>query len=443
MSSAHQRLIEEPVRKVFFSYFFPSLLGMLLMSVNILIDGIFVGNGVGTKALAGVNLAMPLFSLILALAFWIGIGGATMYSIHIGQGEITSARSVFSLATVSLLLAFVAIGTFGAFFVEEIALFLGANEETLSYTIDYLFILFLFGWVIALQELVSIFVRNDGNPTLSMVSLSVTAIVNIGLNYVMIFIFKLEVLGAAIALVLASFIGVLVLSYHFFQKTANLRTFSFQWSLATFKNIIFIGFPSFITEGGMLVFVASYNLTIASLLGTEGVAAFSVVNYLHAFMFLSFFGIETALQPMISYYHGAKERKRMTESLKIGEMTSFLLGTTLLIIGLIAAPFLVSLFGVESDNVRTLATDGIRLFFIGYAFIGFNFVYMTYFQSIGRIRQSTTIVLLRSYILLIIFLLLLPPFIGVAGVWLAFPIAEICVALLIFFCARNKVMITS
>ena len=114
------------------------------MSVNILIDGIFVGNGVGTEALAGVNLAMPLFSLILALAFWIGIGGATMYSIHIGQGEMGRARSVFSLATVSLLLSFVVIGSVGAFFVEEIALFLGANEDTLSYTIDYLIIIIRF-----------------------------------------------------------------------------------------------------------------------------------------------------------------------------------------------------------------------------------------------------------------------------------------------------------
>lgn len=440
MSSSHQRLTQEPVRKVFLRYFFPSLLGMMLMSVNILIDGIFIGNGVGTEALAGVNLAMPLFSLILAMAFWIGIGGATMYSVHIGSSEIKKARSVFSLATVSLLISFVIIGGVGAFFVEEIALFLGANEDTFSYTVEYLFILFLFGWVIAFQELVSIFVRNDGSPTLSMISLGVTAIINIALNYYMIFILQLGVLGAAIATVLASFIGLLVLLFHFFQKYSNLRTFSFDWSRSMLRSIFFIGFPSFITEGGMLVFVASYNLTIASLLGTEGVAAFSVINYLHGFMFLSFFGIETALQPMISYYHGAKEKNRMKATLKIGEKTSFILGATLLIVGVVAAPYLVSLFGVESENVRALATEGIRLFFIGYVFIGFNFVYMTYFQSIGRIRQSTTIVLLRSYILLIILLWVLPPIIGVAGVWLAFPIAEISVALIVFFFARKKVM---
>ncbi|WP_174733203.1 MATE family efflux transporter [Mesobacillus harenae] len=437
MNESHEGLKHQPVKKVFFQYFFPSLLGMMLMSVNILIDGVFVGNGVGSEGLAGVNLAMPVFSLIFSVALWIGIGGGTLYSIHIGGDDLVKARSVFSLAVSSTLVLLFVIGVIGYFNVEVIANLLGANADTLPHTVKYLTILFLLGWLIAIQQLLSIFVRNDGSPTLSMVALGVTAIVNILLNYYMIFILELGVFGAALATVLASFVGLLVLFLHFFKMHTNLRQFSFQWSWRKLGSIFSIGFPSFLAEAGFLVFIIGYNLTIVGLLGTEGVAAFSVVNYLHGFMFLSFFGIEAALQPMISYYHGAKEKGRIKESLKIGEKASFFLGGTLLIIGLIAAPLLVSLFGLESEEVRNLATQGIRLFFIGYLFLGFNFVYMTYFQSIGDIRSSTIIIILRSFVFLLLLLLVLPKFIGIAGVWLALPLAEMLVATLIFFIAKQ------
>lgn len=440
MSETHDSLKHQPVKKVFLRYFFPSLLGMMLMSVNILIDGVFVGNGVGAEGLAGVNLAMPVFSLIFSIALWIGIGGGTMYSIHIGEGSIDKARSIFSLAIATTLTILLVIGAIGYFNVEVIARLLGANSDTLSHTIEYLTILFLLGWLVASQQLLSIFVRNDGSPTLAMVALGITAIINIALNYYMIFVLHLGVHGAALATVLASLIGLFVLLLHFFKKHTNLRKLSLQWSWQTLGRIFSIGFPSFLAEAGALVLIAGYNLAIVGLLGTTGVAAFSVVNYLHGFMFLSFFGIESALQPMISYYHGAKDKMRIKESIKIGEKASFVLGTFLLTTGLVAAPSLVSLFGIESAEVRELATQGIRLFFTGYLFLGFNFVYMTYFQSIGGVRSSTIIILLRSFVFLLPLLWILPKFFGIVGVWLSLPLAEMLVAFLIIFFTRNHVI---
>ncbi|WP_227396040.1 MATE family efflux transporter [Jeotgalibacillus aurantiacus] len=440
MSSTHSRLLQQPVHKVFYQYFFPSLLGMMLMSVNILIDGIFVGNGVGEIGLAGVNLAMPVFSLIFSISLWIGIGGGTVYSINMGEGNVEKARGVFSQALASTILILTAIGLIGYFNVETIAGLLGANAETLAPTVDYLSVLFSLGWLIALQQLVSIFVRNDGGPTLSMVALGVTALVNIALNYYMIFVLGLGVFGAALATVLASVVGLFVLLVHFLRKDSNLRRFSFKWSWGALGLIFAIGFPSFLAEAGVLVFVTGYNLAIVNLLGTAGVAAFSVVNYLHGFMFLAFFGIESALQPMISFYHGAKEKLRIIDSVKIGEKASFILGALLLTIGLIAAPLLVSLFGLQSEEVKDLAETGVRLFFIGYVFLGFNFVYMTYFQSIGKIRTSTLIIVLRSYVFLPILLFVLPTFFGATGIWLSVPIAEMLVTALILMFARRDVV---
>lgn len=116
------------------------------------------------------------------------------------------------------------------------------------------------------------------------------------------------------------------------------------------------------------------------------------------------------------------------------------MGVVLLVVGLLAAPLLVSLFGLESQHVRSLAVDGIRLFFIAYLFLGFNFVYMTYFQSIGQIRSSTIIILLRSFVLLLLFLWILPLFLGPAGVWLSLPMAEMVVAFLLVIYVRRRVV---
>ncbi|MFD2672402.1 MATE family efflux transporter [Marinicrinis sediminis] len=439
MKGTHDNLKQLPVKKVFMQYFVPSLIGMMLMSINILIDGIFVGNGVGAEGLAGVNLAMPVFSLIFAISLWIGIGGGTLYSMYIGEQNFIQARRVFSLSiAVALVLLFV-LGAAGWVNVDQIAEWLGANADTRAHTIEYLTILFLLGWVIALQQLLSIFVRNDGSPTLSMVALGLTALVNIVLNYVMIFVLDKGVLGAALATVIASVLGVLVLLLHFRKKQSTLRQFSFRWSWPMLNRLCSIGFPSFLAEAGALVFVAGYNLSIVALLGTDGVAAFSVVNYLHGFMFLSFFGIESALQPMISYYFGAGEKERLIESVKVGEKASLLLGGILLVAGLAAAPLLVSFFGLDNEEVRDLAVQGIRLFFTGYLFLGFNFVYMTYYQSIGQVRPSMMIILLRSFVFLLLLLWLLPKVMGVTGVWLAVPVSEMLVSVLLVLFVRNQI----
>lgn len=275
-----------------------------------------------------------------------------------------------------------------------------------------------------------------------MIALATTSIVNIILNFYTIMILNMGVTGAAISTVLGGFAGLLVLSLHFFNRQAQLRKLAFQWSRKSLLHIFAIGFPSFLAEAGLLIFVTGYNLAMSELAGTGGVAAFSVINYLHGFMFLSFFGIEMALQPMISYYHGAEESERIKSSMKIGEKTAVILGILLLVIGWVAAPFLVGLFGIESTEIQELAIDGIRLFFIGYIFLGYNFVYMSYFQSIGRAGSSALIIILRSFVSLLILLWILPKFIGVTGVWLSLPLSEFFVAALLFFMTRKHVMKT-
>jgi putative MATE family efflux protein len=439
METLQQNLMNKPVKKVFFHFFFPAVFGMMLMSINMLLDGIFVGHGVGEVGLAGVNLAAPIFTVILATSLWIGIGGATSFSSAVGAGSIEKARSSFTLALAIFTVLLGIISVIGYLNIEAIAAWLGANEETAAPTTDYLRILFSLGWILGLQQLLSIFIRNDGRPLLGMVSLGVTSIINIILNYIFIFQLGLGVYGAGLATVLAGAVGVVIFIPHFFNKQVVLNRLAWSPSKQAFARILAIGFPSLLAESGAFVLVVGYNLSVVAALGTDGVTAFSVINYLHGFMFLAFFGIETAMQPMISYYHGAKQSLQMQATIILAEKTAIALGLILFVIGYLFAPWLVGLFGVNDAAIVSVAVDGIRLFFVGYLFIGISFVYMTYFQSVGKVRAATAIILFRSYALFLGYLFVLPKIFGVGGIWLSMPIAELTMAILIVLFVRKYV----
>jgi putative MATE family efflux protein len=434
------KLMQQPVNKVFMQYFIPSLIGMMLMSINILVDGIFVGNGIGSTALASVNIAVPVFSLIISISLWIGMGGGALYSMAIGEQNMEKARKLFSFSITMVALIVSIIGILGYLNVEKLAVMLGANKDTQTFVVEYLAILLPFGVFMALENALSIFIRNDGNPQLAMVSLVITAAANIVLNYIMIFIFHLGVMGAALATGLSGVIGFFVLLLHFFKKDRTLKFIWFKWTLSSLKDVFSVGFPSFLAEMGTLVFVIGYNLAMVKFAGTSGVAAFSVVNYLHAFMFLAFFGIGSAIQPMISYYYGANQQERIKETVKIGEKSAMWLGMLFLIIGFTSASLLVSLFGVSSEEIELLAVQGIKLFFIGYVFMGLNFIYMTYFQSIGHIWPSILIIVMRGFVLLFAALWILPQWLGIEGIWLSLPAAELLVAAVLYGGTRKSVL---
>src|SRR5699024_4056260 len=178
MTDTAVQLREQPIRKVFFEYLIPSTLGLLLMSINIVIDGIFIGHGVGASGLAAVNIAVPIYSFFYGIALWVGIGGATKYSMFLGRGKIKRDQQTFSLSFVSILN------------IERLAYFFGANDEIINLVIDYMFVILAFGIVFVSESMLNVFVRNDGNPTLVMVSLIVAAVGNVILNYLFIFVSK-------------------------------------------------------------------------------------------------------------------------------------------------------------------------------------------------------------------------------------------------------------
>lgn len=440
MDTINHRLSSKSVTRNFFYYLLPTLLGMMLMSVNIVVDGIFVGNGVGPVALASVNIAVPVFSIIISIALLIGIGGGTLYSVAIGENKIVEAQKIFTLSMVLITVITIIIAGISYWNLETLAYIFGANEETLPYVLDYMRILFAFSLIIAWETCLSILVRNDGDPQLAMAGLVVAALLNILLNYWMIFILDMEVMGAALATGIATTVGLLIYTVHFFRKGSNLKFLKMKWKWQEIRAICTIGFPSFLSEAGMGIFVVGYNVAMSYHIGTNGLSAFSVINYLHVFMFLAFIGIASTIQPMISYYYGAKHAENIKKTVRLAEITGLVLGVLFLMIGYFGAKQLVGIFGISSNEVTNMAVDGLKVFFVGYLFMGINFVYMTYYQSTGNIKPSIGITVYKGVILLIAMLIVLPFIFGINGIWLALPVAEAIVAICLLVFARRGVM---
>lgn len=424
MNETSTTLRTTPTKKLFISYLIPSIIGMLLMAVNILVDGIFVSNGVGPEALAGVNIAVPIFSILLSISLWIGMGGATLYSIALGQNNPKKAQSIF---TQSFFLATFIVGILVVLSLwkqKELAYLFGASDEIFPYVKDYLQIILIFGIVYVVENILSIFIRNDGNPRLAMIGLGVTSILNIVLNYIFIFMMDMGVKGAAYGTGIATLIGVFVLLMHFFHKESILKFTKLQFEMKTVSEILKIGLPSFIVEASAAVTVISYNITFMHFVGAIGVTAYAVVNYMHAVFLMLFIGIGAALQPIVSYHYGAKLYSRLQQFLKLGVITGILFGIGIWFVGWKFSETIVALFGEMPEDVLAYTTNGILLYFIGYLFLGFNLVYAEYYQAIKKIKLSSIIIVTRSIVLFLPLLWLLPTYFGGDYIWLAFPIAE-------------------
>jgi putative MATE family efflux protein len=423
----------QSVGKAFLRYLIPSMLGMLLVAVNIVVDGVMVGNKLGSTALAGLGIASPVYSLFVAMSLWIGIGGATLYSQSMGAKEPHKAQTVFSYSVTIIFIATLLIGITAFIFRDSLVYMLGANAETYPYASAYMTVMLLFGFVFTVENALSIFVRNDGNPKLSMMAQITFALSNIVINYIILYVLELGVASVAFGTIIAASLGLLVLSSHFLKKTNHLKLRRFKWDKALIVTIIIIGFPSFLAEVGISVFTISHNVILDLIAGTNGVAAFSIMNYIHSIVLLTFLGMGSAIQPLISYYHGGHQDERKRRTIWIAVWTALGVGVGLLLIVQMAARPLVGIFGNFSDEVTNYAMSGLRIFVMAYLFMGINFVMMTYFQSIGKVRMAVWITAAREMIIMLAIIIVLPKFIGVTGVWLAVPLSECLVLISIVF----------
>lgn len=400
----------------FLKYAIPSAFSMFISALYTIIDGIFVGQGVGDAALAAVNIVLPFTVILVGMANMMAVGGGALVSKNIGAKEIDKAVNIFRQVCKFLLILSIVISIICVIFTNQIVKLLGATKNLQGLAVDYLRFYALFSIPNLIGIVLNSFVRNDQKPKLAMVSIISGAITNIILDYVFIFKFGFGIKGAAIATGLGQIVTVSILLPHFIKKKGYLSFGKVKLQIESIKEFLKIGFPSFFAQASFSVIVLLHNIIITKNIGEIGVSAYSIINYIGTNIYMVLFGLTLGAQPLISYNYGKRDDKKMLGFYKITCVSSTLFTCIAVSICYIFGRNLIQIFTSDKE-ILELAYTGLRFASISYFFVGLNLNTITYYQAIEMPKYSNLICLFRSIIFLPIGLILLSNIFGVNGVW--------------------------
>ncbi|WP_077611354.1 MATE family efflux transporter [Clostridium sp. Marseille-P2415] len=414
--------------KEFVKYSSLNVLGMIGLSCYILADTFFISKGLGANGLAALNLAIPIYSFIHGSGLMFGIGGATKYSILKSQNKMNDANHAFTntaFLTLSFAAAFFVIGIF---FSETLAHLMGADETVFQMSKTYLQVILLFAPMFMLNNLILCFVRNDGAPQLSMIAMIGGSLSNIVLDYVFIFPFKMGIFGAVLATGLAPVISMLILSPFFIKKKNRFHLTKCTISGQLISNIFSSGLPSLITEVSSGVVIIVFNIIILRLQGNTGVAAYGILANLSLVVIAIYTGIAQGIQPIISRNYGTGNRVNVQAILRYALITMSAISVVVYLCIFFGAPQIVNIFNSEQNALlQSIAVTGLKIYFTGCVFAGFNIIISVYFTSTEYARPAHIISILRGFLIIIPMALLLSSIGGMIGVWCVFPATELTV----------------
>lgn len=424
---------------LFRSMFFPTLIGMIFNTALTLIDGIFVGQGVGAEGLAAVNIVAPIFMIATGIGLMFGIGSSVVASIRLSENNIKSARIIMTQAFLVgvLLIGIICIWCFIS--PQQVVRLLGCSQLLEKKAISYMLWLLPGLLFISVQSVGMMLIRLDGSPKYAMTIQIVAAIVNIILDWYMIFPLGLGMMGAAFATSIACATGGIMALIYFLRFSYKLRFYRLKWSvtslLLTLRNSLYIGrigFATFLTELAMGVMMLTGNYMFISILGEDGVAAFAIACYLFPIVFSISNAVAQSAQPIISFNYGAHQPERVSQTLRVSLFTAIICGLLVTLCLWLGATEITGLFLNSDENAYHLSIDGLPLFALCAIFFAVNITFIGYYQSIEKSMISTVYTLLRGVLLLVPCFIILPRIIGVPGLWLSIPAAELLTCVIIY-----------
>ena len=416
------------VEKKFVKYVSQNILGMLGMSAYILADTFFISQAEGAAGITALNLVLPIYSLIFAIGSMVAVGAATKFNIQRARKE-KDADDYFPNAVIFTLLISILFMAAGFLWAEELVAFLGGDEEIVAVGAPYTRIFLLFTPMFMWNYIFNAFVRNDGNPSLAMIATLSSSIFNIVMDYVLMFPLKLGMAGAALATAFSPVVGILVCSIHFLTKRNTIR---FRLLLPSVKKLLIscqLGVAAFVGEISSGVTTIVFNFLILRIAGNEGVAAYGIVANTAIVATAFYNGVSQGSQPLISDYHGKGDHKAVRKTLKLAVITSFILSVLIIGVTNLWADIIVEIFNSERNpRLAVYAVEGVKLYFVGFLFAGFNIVGAGYLSAAESAGWAFVTSILRGFVAIIICAFVFAIVWGMTGVWLAFTAAELATA---------------
>lgn len=427
------------VNHTFRKFLLPTVVTAIAVSLNEFVDSLLVAHLLDAGAMAVVNVGSPIMLVICAIYALLGVGGSTLYAVHVGQRETKKAGTVFAVSILGALVLAIAIAAVGISFLNPVCRLLCKEEATLSLLPGYARVLFISApFIIGLLTL-SCFLPAAGNPSLA-TALNVTAnVVNLICDYIYIKFFHMGVEGAAWATLTGYAVCVIVLIAMFAR--GKVRLFVTVPKLRDVREIPGIaaqGGASALNQFGYALKFAFFNSLAVKMGGANSLIAFSVCIQTISIMSIGLQGIMDAMQPIVATLFGQRDRVGIRAVLVRSVVYAFAVSTALVVLFELFPGILFALYNVSDPAVIDVAVPAIRIFLIMFVFRALYVLYPYYVRIIGYRTYAILISLADGVVLPIAIAAVLSRAIGLTGVWASFPIA--CVIALIFVLTANRVI---
>lgn len=417
---------KENVGKLLFKFSIPAIIALLVTELYNMVDTVFVGRVIGGNAIGALVVVFPVQRIVAAISMMLAIGSSTFVARRNGEKDYEGIKDVIKNGITLVFVIMIPLTVLVYMFRDNILTMLGASENILPYAHEYLSIVIFGSIFICMTTVMGYIMMALGNRRVTLASTSLGAILNIIIDYILVFQLSYGVKGAAIATVVSQLIGFLYAYYKFIdvRKTLDL-SFGFKLKKEVLVGIVAVGFSAFIVEAEDGILLAILNNLLLNHVGDTGVIILGIISKLSMFMFITMLGISSAMQPIAAYNLGAKNYKRLKKVVKETIIFAFITSATLWLLGLLFGEQAISLFVKELELIEVSA-QAFRVMIAVFPILSVYYVSIYYYQSIGKAKSSFILSIFRQIIVLLPVSLILVKVLdmGALGVWLSYPIAD-------------------
>ena len=427
MADKHKDFFEsESIGRLLMKMSLPATVGMIVNALYNLVDTIFVGHGVGAMGITGLTIGLPIQALIGALGMTFGTGAASIISRRLGEGRPDDAARTAVQAFALAFMFSILIITLGEVFMEPLLLIFGATETALPYAREYMRVILLGAVFLSFAMVGNNIARAEGQPKIAMTTMIIGAVMNMILDPIFIFVFKMGIQGAAIATVISQFCNFAFIMHFMLSGKSRLplKKSYLKPDTLLIREISVLGLPTLVRQGGMSALALVMNNVLKHYGGDFGIATYGLINRLFMFTLMPIMGIVQGYQPIAGYSYGARRMDRLQEV----NRKSFTIASLMAFIAFLfleaGAGLLIRMFTSQKELID-IAVPALRIGSLAIFMVGFQFVGSTYFMALGQALPSFFLSLSRQFLFLIPLVLILPRFFGLNGVWFALPAADV------------------
>ena len=438
-----EELGNKPIGKLLIQQAVPASIGILVMSINILVDTIFVGNWIGSTAIAAINVVLPVSFFIAALGMAIGIGGSSIISRALGANDDKKALKTFGNQITITLLVTITMVIIGLTFINELIPIFGGKGDIFDPAKIYYRVVLYGVPVLALAMMGNTVIRAEGKPKFAMVAMIIPSVGNLIMDYVFINVMDYGMLGAAWATTGSYVLCLSYILWFFLSKNSELKI-RFSDLGFDFKILREIGGLGFVTLSRQAVVSITYlllNNILFDIGGESSVAVYAIVGRMLMFALFPVLGVTQGFLPISGYNYGANQYARVRESIN-----KAIIYATVVAIGVFA---IIMIFPVEIASAFTKdqqvikdTPSAMRWVFAAIPIISIQLIGSAYFQAIGKAVPALLLTLSRQGFTFIPLILILPKYFGELGVWISFPLADLLSTVITGFFLRKEIKTT-